>query len=45
MSVDNFEGLSVTRINGEERFFLISDDNFNDNQRTLLISFAFDPRP
>lgn len=44
MTVDNFEGLAVVEINGETRLFLISDDNFNDSQRTLLLSFAVEPR-
>ncbi|MBL4537340.1 MAG: esterase-like activity of phytase family protein [Oceanicaulis sp.] len=44
MTVDNFEGMTVTEINGETRLFLISDDNFNEAQRTLLLSFAIEPR-
>jgi len=44
MSVDNFEGLSAVEVDGETRLFLISDDNFNGRQRTLLLSFALDPR-
>lgn len=36
-SVDNFEGL--TRYHGLE-FFMVSDDNFNDLQKTLLVHFA-----
>lgn len=32
-SVDNFEGLARHR---EGRFFIVSDDNFNELQRTLL---------
>ncbi|WP_421860111.1 esterase-like activity of phytase family protein [Oceanicaulis sp.] len=44
MTVDNIEGLAVVEINGETRLFLISDDNFNESQRTLLLSFAIEPR-
>lgn len=44
MTVDNFEGMTVEEIDGETRLFLISDDNFNDSQRTLLLSFAIEPR-
>lgn len=44
MTVDNFEGMAVNRIDGETRLFLISDDNFNDSQRTLLLSFVIEPR-
>ena len=36
-SVDNFEGLARHR--GLE-FFMVSDDNFNDLQRTLLVYFG-----
>lgn len=41
MTVDNIEGAAVAMIDGEARLFLISDDNFNDAQRTLLLSFRF----
>ncbi|WP_430430614.1 esterase-like activity of phytase family protein [Oceanicaulis sp.] len=44
MTVDNFEGMAVAEIDGELRLFLISDDNFNESQRTLLLSFAIEPR-
>jgi hypothetical protein len=43
-TVDNFEGLAaVPRADGSVRFYLVSDDNFASNQRTLLM--AFDWRP
>lgn len=47
LNVDNFEGLAV-REEGEgdaKRTFLyiVSDDNFSGNQRTLLMKFALDP--
>lgn len=43
MSVDNFEAIALAEIDGEPRLFILSDDNFNDHQRTLLLSFAFEP--
>jgi len=40
LTVDNFEGVAIWRSNGEKtNLFLISDDNFNPNQRTLLLMF------
>jgi hypothetical protein len=40
MTVDNFEGMtSVAGANGGRRFYLISDDNGNPSQRTLLLAF------
>ncbi|HBU63755.1 MAG: hypothetical protein CMH91_00785 [Oceanicaulis sp.] len=44
MSVDNFEGMAVIEREGQTRLFLISDDNYNDSQRTLLFSFVLEPR-
>lgn len=39
--VDNFEGIGVRVLdNGETRITIISDDNFNRFQRTLLLEFA-----
>lgn len=44
MTVDNFEGLAVAPGPDDAiRFYLLSDDNANDAQRTLLL--AFDWRP
>lgn len=44
LTVDNFEGLAVAPSpSGGQRFYLISDDNFRETQRTLLV--AFDWRP
>ena len=41
LAVDNFEGIAVTQgPEGNDRIFIIADDNFSDSQRTLL--FAFD---
>lgn len=43
LSVDNFEGLAV-RAEGTRRFvYLVSDDNFNPLQRTLLLKFELLP--
>jgi hypothetical protein len=40
LTVDNFEGLAaVPGKDGAIRFYLISDDNFSSNQRTLLLAF------
>jgi len=41
MTVDNFEGLAMVQTDGETRLFIMSDDNFNASQRTLLLSFTF----
>lgn len=41
VAVDNFEAVAVVRIKGERRVFILSDDNFNAAQRTLLLSFAW----
>jgi hypothetical protein len=39
--VDNMEGLAVhTLADGETRIVIVSDDNFNDWQRTLWLEFA-----
>jgi hypothetical protein len=38
--VDNFEGVATRRIAGETRIYILSDDNFNFLQRTLLLEFA-----
>jgi hypothetical protein len=38
--VDNFEGISTVRApDGGVRIYIISDDNFSDRQRTLLLAF------
>jgi hypothetical protein len=45
-SVDNMEGLAIHRSpGGELRLSIISDDNFNPLQRTLLLQFAFPAKP
>lgn len=40
ITVDNIEGAALATVEGERRLFLISDDNYNPDQRTLLLSFA-----
>ncbi len=38
--VDNFEGITASRLaDGTVRLYIISDDNFSDRQRTLLMAF------
>jgi hypothetical protein len=45
MTVDNFEGLAaVPRPDGGLRFYLLSDDNAQASQRTLLLAFDWRPR-
>lgn len=39
MTVDNIEGAAVVTIDGRQRLYLMSDDNFSATQRTLLMSF------
>ena len=44
MTVDNFEGVAaVPQRGGAIRFYLISDDNFSNSQRTLLMAFDWTP--
>lgn len=41
LTVDNFEGIAARRgEGGESLVYLVSDDNFSDKQRTLLLMFA-----
>ncbi|MET3528493.1 esterase-like activity of phytase family protein [Phenylobacterium koreense] len=43
-TVDNFEALAaVPAANGTTRFYLLSDDNFQSSQRTLLLAFDWTP--
>ena len=43
LTVDNFEGLAVTRdADGGTLIYIVSDDNFNFLQRTLLLLFRLD---
>jgi hypothetical protein len=44
LTADNFEGLAaVPSKDGAVRFYLISDDNFSNSQRTLLLAFDWKP--
>ncbi|MGA0600239.1 esterase-like activity of phytase family protein [Caulobacter sp. KR2-114] len=44
LTVDNIEGVAVVpRPGGAWRFYLISDDNFSPDQRTLLMAFDWTP--
>lgn len=43
LTVDNMEGVAVTREQGRTIVWIVSDDNFNPLQRTLLLKFALDP--
>lgn len=40
--VDNMEGLAVIPAGNGYRLFLVSDDNFNPLQRTILLSFLWE---
>ena len=43
-TVDNFEGVSaIAGPDGSWRIFLLSDDNFSDKQRTILLAFDWTP--
>ena len=43
LTVDNFEGIAVAALkNGQTSIFLVSDDNFSKDQRTLILSFTYD---
>jgi hypothetical protein len=44
LTVDNIEGLSaVPNKDGSTRFYLISDDNFSNSQKTILLAFDWKP--
>lgn len=44
LSIDNFEALAaVPGQDGAVRFYLLSDDNFQSSQRTLLLAFDWKP--
>ena len=38
----NFEGIAAESRNGRTRLYILSDDNFNPAQRTLLLGFDVD---
>ena len=42
-TVDNFEALAAVRSEDTTRIYLLSDDNFQDSQRTLLLAFDWKP--
>ena len=44
LTVDNMEGLSITQEKGKVILWLISDDNQNGIQKTVLLKFALEPR-
>lgn len=39
LTLDNFEGLAVRQQYGRTFFYLVSDNNFSSDQRTLLLKF------
>ncbi len=39
LTVDNFEGIAVREKEGRTFLYIVSDDNFSSNQRTLLMKF------
>jgi hypothetical protein len=45
LTVDNYEGLALRPIKGGWRIYLLSDDNFQSSQRTLLSAFDWRPPP
>lgn len=44
LTVDNFEAMAAVPIRGGLRFYLLSDDNFQRIQRTLLVAFDWRPK-
>jgi hypothetical protein len=38
-TTDNFEGIAAEMRNGKTRLYILSDDNFNPAQRTLMLAF------
>ncbi|MBL8645673.1 MAG: esterase-like activity of phytase family protein [Sphingosinicella sp.] len=43
VSIDNMEGIDIRREDGRVFLYLVSDDNFNAAQRTLLLKFELLP--
>ena len=44
MTLDNMEGIAVAPLaDGKVRLYLVSDDNFSANQKTLLLAFDWTP--
>jgi cyclophilin family peptidyl-prolyl cis-trans isomerase len=44
LTIDNFEGLAVREDNGKTYLYIVSDNNFSSNQRTLLMKFEVSQR-
>ncbi|MEM8724486.1 MAG: esterase-like activity of phytase family protein, partial [Pseudomonadota bacterium] len=44
LTVDNFEGLAVREQAGRTFLYIVSDDNFSLNQRSLLMKFEVIPQ-
>jgi hypothetical protein len=45
LTLDNFEGLAAVPGNdGAVRIYMISDDNFSDSQKTILLAFDWRPQ-
>lgn len=42
-AIDNMEGVALCERDGESRLTIVSDNNFNPRQRTLLLQFAYEP--
>lgn len=42
MIVDNFEGLAIIERNGQTVLLIVSDDNYSERQKTLLMAFAIE---
>ncbi len=42
-AIDNMEGIALCERDGETRLTIVSDNNFNARQRTLLLQFAYGP--
>lgn len=41
-TTDNFEGIAAETRHGKTRLYILSDDNFNPAQRTLMLAFDLD---
>ncbi|RGP40452.1 Peptidylprolyl isomerase [Altererythrobacter insulae] len=44
LSIDNFEGIAVREESGKTFLYIVSDNNFSDDQRTLLLKFEVSER-
>lgn len=44
-TTDNFEGIAVTKRGGKTRLYILSDDNDNPLQRTLMLAFDVGSTP